>query len=75
MAHLIKINARRLFCPMPVIKMQDEVEKHAAGTQIEITCSDPGALNDIPAWARIHGHTMKSAEKIDGEYVLVVEVV
>lgn len=70
---MIEIDARRLFCPMPVIKMQDEIAKHPVGTQIRVCSSDPGALNDIPAWARIHGHLVISKEQIDNDYFVTVE--
>jgi len=71
---MIKIDAKRLFCPMPVIKMQDAVAQHAVGSEIEITCSDPGAMNDIPAWARIHGHCLLYCQEDGGEYRIAVKV-
>ena len=71
---MIKIDAKRLFCPMPVIKIQDEVARHNEGVEIEITCSDPGAMSDIPAWARIHGHHILYCEEAQGEYRIAVKV-
>jgi tRNA 2-thiouridine synthesizing protein A len=69
------IDCRRLLCPMPVIKVQNAVEGLPAGSQIEAVCSDPGALKDIPAWARINGHRVLEVKRGDGEYIVVVEVV
>jgi tRNA 2-thiouridine synthesizing protein A len=60
---------------MPVIKVQNAVETAPAGTQIEAVCTDPGALKDIPAWARINGHRVVEVKNRDGEYVVIVEVV
>ena len=51
-----QLDARNLLCPMPVIRTQDFVRKLHDGEQLEVLCSDPGALHDIPAWCRIHGH-------------------
>lgn len=51
-----EINARRLLCPMPVIRTQDRIKTLAAGDLLTVICTDPGVKNDIPAWCRIHGH-------------------
>lgn len=69
------IDCRRLLCPMPVIRVQDAVEKLPNGAQLEAVCTDPGALIDIPAWARINGHRLIETRTEDGEYFVKVEVV
>ena len=51
------LDARNLLCPMPVIRTQDRVKALNTGDILEVQCTDPGALNDIPAWCRVHGHT------------------
>lgn len=71
----ILIDCRRLLCPMPVIRVQDAVEKLPDGAQVEAVCTDPGALIDIPAWSRINGHRLIETRNEDGEFILVVEVV
>ena len=50
------LDARNLLCPMPVIRVQDAMESFAAGEEIEVRCTDPGAMSDVPAWCRVHGH-------------------
>jgi len=70
----VVVDARRLLCPMPVIRVQDRVKGLPAGTRVEAICTDPGALNDIPAWARINGHKLIETRTEDGEYIIVVEV-
>jgi tRNA 2-thiouridine synthesizing protein A len=70
---LVELDARRLLCPMPVIKLQNCINLQAVGTRVEITCTDPGALNDIPAWCRINGHSIISSLEQDYEYIIVVE--
>lgn len=56
MSASVELDARRLLCPMPVIKTQNRVAELAAGDELEVICTDPGALSDIPAWCRINGH-------------------
>ena len=72
-AVVVELDARRLLCPMPVIKLQNCINQQAVGTRVEITCTDPGALNDIPAWCRINGHNIISSLEQADEYILVVE--
>jgi TusA-related sulfurtransferase len=70
---VIELDARRLLCPMPVIKLQDCLNKQAMGTRVEITSTDPGAMNDIPTWCRINGHDLISSSEDGMEYVFLVE--
>lgn len=70
----IQLNARRLLCPMPVIRVQDKISELEPGTVLEAFCTDPGALNDIPAWCRINGHRVLETRSTEDEYVVVVEV-
>ena len=50
------LDARHLLCPMPVIRVQGAMESLAPGDEIEVWCTDPGAMSDVPAWCRVHGH-------------------
>ncbi|WP_020158119.1 MULTISPECIES: sulfurtransferase TusA family protein [Methylobacter] len=68
------LNARRLLCPLPVIRTQDKVKQLKAGDQLEVIGTDPGVMQDIPAWCRINGHKVLETQADDGEYVIVLEV-
>lgn len=69
-----QLDARRLLCPLPVIRTQDKVAQLRPGDVLEVVCTDPGALNDIPAWCRINGHNVLATRRNDGEVVVEVEV-
>jgi len=69
-----KLDARNSLCPMPVIKTQNKVNELHPGDTLEVTCTDPGALNDIPAWCRINGHEVIDTKESDGVVVIVVRV-
>ena len=73
MNDLVEVDARRLLCPMPVIRLQDSIGKLPAGSRVRITCTDPGVVNDIPAWSRLHGHQVVSIDERDDEIALIVE--
>ena len=68
------LDARNSLCPMPVIKTQNKVKELQPGDTLEVTSTDPGAMNDIPAWCRINGHEIVDAKEKDGVVVIVVRV-
>jgi tRNA 2-thiouridine synthesizing protein A len=68
------LNARRLLCPLPVIRTQNKVRELQAGDQLEVICTDPGVMQDIPAWCRINGHKVLETIVGDHEYIIILEV-
>ena len=69
-----ELDARRLLCPMPVIRVQDAVDTMQAGERLRVLATDPGVKNDIPAWCRINGHKVESMHEQDDEIVITIEV-
>lgn len=69
-----QLDARRMLCPMPVIKTQNRVADLQAGDELDVICTDPGALNDIPAWARINGHEILHSEQREDEIIITIRV-
>lgn len=65
------LDARGLLCPLPVIRTQDRMRDLAAGATLEVLATDPGVLEDIPAWCRVHGHEVVEMEE-DEDLVRVV---
>ncbi len=70
----VELDARRLLCPLPVIKTQNRVAELSAGDIIKVICTDPGAMSDIPAWARIHGHQFIGAVEQGDDIIITVRV-
>lgn len=69
-----QLDARNLLCPMPVIRVQDRVEGLRPGDRLETVATDPGALQDIPAWCRINGHRVIETRRDGHEVFVVIEV-
>ena len=57
---------------MPVIRLQDAILEVPVGELVEITCTDPGVKNDIPAWCRINGHSIELMQ--DQGHLIIVTV-
>lgn len=68
------LDTSRLLCPMPVIRTQDKIKTLRAGDILVVTSTDPGALNDIPAWCRINGHEVISTSEADDEIFITIKV-
>ena len=69
-----EINARRLLCPMPVIRTQDAISNYSAGDIVHVFGTDPGMKEDIPAWCRINGHRIVRIEDHSDEIEIIIEV-
>lgn len=68
------LDARRLLCPLPVIRTQDKIKQLTTGDQLTVIATDPGVMQDIPAWCRINGHKLLEARSAEREFILVLEV-
>ncbi len=68
------LDARNLLCPMPVIRTQNAAKALADGDTLKVICTDPGAMSDIPAWCRIHGHSVLDIQQSDKELVITIKV-
>ncbi|MFA5960425.1 MAG: sulfurtransferase TusA family protein [Tatlockia sp.] len=72
---LYELDARRLLCPMPVIKTQNMAKKLHHGDQLTVIATDPGAKEDVPCWIRINGHRLLGFEEIDGAFYFRFQLV
>jgi tRNA 2-thiouridine synthesizing protein A len=70
----VRLNLRRLLCPLPVIRTQDKIKTLSKGDILTVECTDPGVMQDIPAWCRINGHQVIESRKDNGEFFIVIEV-
>ncbi|MEE8429493.1 MAG: sulfurtransferase TusA family protein [Gammaproteobacteria bacterium] len=73
MSHHV-LDARRLLCPLPVIRTQDAIKELQGGDRLEVVCTDPGAIHDIPTWCRINGHEVLETRTSEGEIIIIIEV-
>lgn len=52
------VDARGLRCPLPIIRLAAVARTAAPGTELTVLWTDPAARHDVPAWARMRGHTL-----------------
>ncbi len=52
----VRIDAKGLACPMPIVKTKKAMKDVEAGQVIEVQATDKGSKADIEAWAKSAGH-------------------
>ncbi|GCD19972.1 sulfurtransferase TusA family protein [Cellulomonas algicola] len=68
------VDARGLRCPAPVIALARAARAAAPGSELTVLATDPAARHDVPAWARMRGHTMVSSTDGEGVWRLTVRL-
>lgn len=68
------VDARHLLCPLPVIRTQDALAQMQPGESLQVLCTDPGVIHDIPAWCRVHGHEVCAINEQEEEIVITIRV-
>lgn len=69
----LELDLRGLLCPMPMVRVAQNVPNVPVGGVIRAVATDAGSMADIPAWAKSTGNEVLQAEKVEGEYVFLVK--
>ncbi len=72
MSEQVELDTCGLLCPMPVIRTQDRIKTMQPGDLLLVTATDPGAMADIPAWCRVHGHDC--LEAVEQQHTLTFRI-
>ncbi|HOF14059.1 MAG TPA: sulfurtransferase TusA family protein [Spirochaetota bacterium] len=52
----VTMDLKGLACPLPVVKVSQQIKKMQVGQVLMAETTDPGALADFPAWAKTSGN-------------------
>ena len=63
------LDLKGLPCPMPVVKISQEIGTVGVGQIIEVLTTDPGSISDFPAWARASGNEV--LETVQGDPIKI----
>lgn len=69
----LELDLRGLLCPMPMVKVSQNISKVPVGGIVRAVATDAGAMADIPAWAKSTGNEVLQAEKAGSEFVFLVK--
>jgi len=62
MAENERWDAGEMGCAQLVFQLKLRLDRLAPGERIEVVARDPGAPVDLPAWCRMTGHALVSAD-------------
>jgi tRNA 2-thiouridine synthesizing protein A len=68
-----KLDLTGLKCPLPALKTRKALNKVAAGDFLEVHCSDPLSVIDIPNLIRETGDTVEITERAEQRIVFLIE--
>jgi tRNA 2-thiouridine synthesizing protein A len=68
-----KLDYKGLKCPMPIVKISQEMPKLAVGDIVEVLTTDPGSLSDFPAWAKTTGQQILETKQEPGLITIYVK--
>jgi tRNA 2-thiouridine synthesizing protein A len=60
------LDYKGLKCPMPIVKISQELPKVGIGDIVEVLTTDPGSLSDFPAWAKTTGNQVVETRQEPG---------
>lgn len=70
---LTKLDLTGLKCPLPALKTRKALKGLAAGDRLEVHCTDPMAVIDIPNLIRETGDHVEIAERAETRTVFLIE--
>lgn len=62
-----------LYCPMPVMRAKEEIDRLKKGDLLKIVADDLAAAEDIPRWARRAGHRLLKMWRDEDELHFLVQ--
>ena len=62
-----------LYCPEPVFRTRQELDKLAVGEVLEVTADDPASEEDIPRLVKRLGHQLIETRKENDEFVFIIK--
>jgi tRNA 2-thiouridine synthesizing protein A len=67
------LDYKGLKCPMPIVKISQEMPKIGVGDVVEVLTTDPGSLSDFPAWAKTTGQQILETKQEPGLITIYVK--
>jgi tRNA 2-thiouridine synthesizing protein A len=69
----LELDLKGLLCPLPMVKVSQNIKNIPIGGIIKAVATDPGSLADIPSWARSTGNEMVKTEKEGKDLIFYVK--
>ena len=66
------LDCRGQFCPAPVLRVREEIDRMESGQVLQVLASDPAAREDISRWAKRTGHELLEIREEGGELAFLL---
>ena len=70
---MTKLDLKGLKCPLPVLKTRKALKALATGDRLEVHCTDPLSVIDIPNLIRETGDRVEITQRDDKSVVFMIE--
>lgn len=70
---MTKLDLTGLKCPLPVLKTRKALKALTAGERLEVHCTDPLSVIDIPNLIRETGDRVEITERAEKRIVFLIE--
>ena len=68
-----ELDARKLNCPMPILRTKKALAEMSPGQVLRVVATDPGSTKDIQAFSKQTGNELLSMSEAAGEYIFFVK--
>lgn len=68
-----QLDCTGLRCPLPLLRLKQQMARLAPGTVLEVTATDSGARRDIPAWLALTRHRLLAQGEQGGLFLFLIE--
>jgi len=68
----MELDARKLACPLPILRAKKALSQMASGQVIKIVATDRGAPKDFEEFCRQTGNALLSSTAQDDEFVFLI---
>jgi tRNA 2-thiouridine synthesizing protein A len=69
----LDLDLKGLLCPLPMVRVSQNIGKVPVGGILKATATDPGSVADIPSWARTTGNEVVKSEKDGKNFIFYVK--
>ena len=69
----MELDLKGLLCPLPVVKVSQNIKTIQVGGIIKAVATDIGALADFPSWARTTGNEVLKTERKDKDLIFYIK--
>jgi len=68
----VELDARKLACPLPILRAKKALSEMVGGQVIRIVATDKGSPIDFVVFCDKTGNELLSSEEQDGEFVFMI---